>query len=248
MIRPFSLLACLGILVPAEFVASAEPAFVAPKYTVPRTATPPTIDGRLDDAVWQRAEVIREFVFPWHQSGEKEPSEARLLWDDDCLYVGHVCRDAHITALHTERDGKIPEDDCFEIMLMPNPQTPEKYYNIEWNVLGGIVDNHRPHGPNKPRAEKWDAEGLRIAGTYIGTLNDDTDNDQSWTVEIAIPWKNFLSQLNHVPPQPGDVLKGNLNRHGGKTNMQYSQWSHGGTPKPSFHTPDRFGTFLLGTE
>jgi hypothetical protein len=210
-----------------------------------RAPAPPTIDGKLDDAVWDRAGVIDRFVFPWHTSGEKEPSTAWLLWDDECLYVAHLCRDAHITAVHTERDGKIPEDDCFEIMLMPNPATPQKYYNIEWNVIGGLVDHHRPHGPDQPRAAKWDAEGLRIAGSYVGTLNDDSDVDEWWGVEVAIPWRNFQPHLKHFPPKIGDVMKGNLNRHGGKTNPQYSQWSPGGTPKPAFHTPGRFGTFTL---
>lgn len=235
------------VLVACGFAAhaSADEKFTPPEYVVRRASAPPVIDGKLDDAVWEGAGVIDQFVFPWHTSGEKEPSTARLLWDDECLYVGHVCADQHITAVHKERDGKIPEDDCFEIMLMPNPETPEKYYNIEFNVIGGIVDNHRPNGPDKPRAEKWDADGLRIAGSYEGTLNDDSDVDESWTVEIAIPWKNFSPHLKHVPPRPGDVLRGNLNRHGGKTNMQYSQWSNGGTPKPAFHTPGRFGKLVL---
>ncbi len=237
------LVAVLNIFLVA--VASADEKFTPPEYTIHRASKPPTIDGRLDDAVWKSAGVIDDFVFPWHVSGAKEPSVVRLLWDDDCLYIGHVCTDAHITAVHTERDGKIPEDDCFEIMLMPNPATPEKYYNLEWNVIGGILDNHRPNGPDKPRAEKWDAEGLRFAGSHVGTLNDDSDADESWTVEIAIPWKNFEPHLAHFPPKPGDELRGNFNRHGGKTNPQYSQWSHGGTPKPQFHTPGRFGKFTL---
>lgn len=231
----------LGLL---SATASADD-FRPPEYVIQRTATAPKIDGKLDDDIWKRAGVIDEFVFPWHKAGAKEPSVARMLWNDDGLYIGHVCTDAHITARHTARDGKISEDDCFEIMLLPNPESPLVYYNLEWNVIGGIIDNHRPNGPDKPRAEKWDAEGLRLAGAYIGTLNDDTDADESWTVEIAIPWKNFEQHLKRFPPQAGDVLKGNLNRHGGKTNMQYSQWSHGGTPQPSFHTPGRFGKFVL---
>ncbi len=234
------ILACEFALFPDDFTP--------PAYTIHRAVQPPVIDGKFDDDVWQRAPAIDEFVFPWHKAGEKEPSSARLLWDDEHLYIGHVCTDAYITARHTDRDGKIPEDDCFEIMLMPNPDTPLIYYNIEWNVIGGIVDNHRPHGPDKPRAEKWDASGLRLAGAHHGTLNNDSDTDQSWTVEIAIPWKNFEKHLKHSPPQPGDVLRGNLNRHGGQTNPQYSQWSHGGTPMPAFHTPSRFGKFTLAND
>ena len=95
--------------------------------------------------------------------------------------------------------------------------------------------------PKKPKAKVWDAEGVKIAGAYSGTLNDDSDVDTSWTCEVAIPLKNFASHMPHLPPLPGEHWNLNLNRHGGKTNMQYSQWSKADTPEPSFHTPHRFG-------
>ena len=48
---------------------------------------------------------------------------------------------------------------------------------------------------------------------------------------------------------PADTtMRVNLNRSGGKTNAQYSQWSRGNTPTPSFHTPDRFGLAHFSAE
>lgn len=236
----------LGLLIAAEVVAQADAAPAQlPEYTVLRAAVPPAIDGKLDEAAWLAAPAITDFVFPWRTGGKKEQTVAKLLWDDEHLYIAFLCEDAHITARHTERDGKIPEDDCVEIMLTPDADRPHVYFNIEFNVIGGILDNFRPHGPDKPRAPKWDAAGVKLAGTYTGTLNDDSDTDRSWQVEVAIPWRNFSAQLKSLPPRAGAVMRANLNRHGGKTNAQYSQWSHGGTPKPAFHTPDRFGRLVL---
>jgi hypothetical protein len=219
-----------------------------PEYTVLRAATPPEIDGRLDEAAWFAAPAVGAFTFTWWKEGRKEQTCAKLLWDDDCLYLAFLCEDAHITARHTERDGRIPEDDCVELMLAPDAERPEVYFNIEFNVLGGILDNFRPDGPNKPRAPKWDADGVKIAGSHAGTLNDDTDTDRSWQVEVAIPWRNFTAQARVIPPRPGTVMHANLNRHGGRTNPQYSQWSPADTPKPSFHTPGRFGRIVLAGE
>lgn len=219
-----------------------------PEYRAPRAATPPKIDGELDEQAWAAAPAAGDFVFTWYQSGRKEQTRAKLLWDDECLYLAAVCDDAHITARHTERDGKIPEDDCIEIMLAPNPASPRVYFNVEVNVIGGILDNFRPNGPDRPRAPKWDAEGVRVAGKWAGTLNDDADLDRHWQVEVAIPWRNFAAVGAAVPPRPGTVLRMNLNRHGGKTNPQYSQWAQADTPKPSFHTPDRFGRLVLTPE
>jgi hypothetical protein len=216
-----------------------------PEYTAFRAGSPIRIDGVLDEPAWFAAPVARLAHFPWWKSGRKESTTVKLLWDDEHLYVAHVSEDAHITARHTERDGKIPEDDCFEIMIAPDPTKPEVYFNLEWNVAGGLVDNFRPHGPKAPRAPKWDAEGVRIRGAYEGTLNEDADEDRHWLVEAAIPFRNFSPYMPHTPPRPGAQWRINLNRHGGDANRQYSQWSPAGTPQPSFHTPHRFGRLVF---
>lgn len=241
---------CLVAVFSAQLIgAETAPAgkFQAPQYTILRAGTPITIDGKLDEPAWFAAPHAGDFVFTWWKEGKKEQTRAKLLWDDDNLYLGILCEDAHITARHTERDGKIPEDDCFEIMVAPNVGTPHIYFNIEFNLLGGILDNFRPDGPSKPRAPKWDAEGVRIAGTYVGTLNNDADTDRYWIVEVAIPFRNFAAVAKQARPQPGTAWNVNLNRHGGKTNAQASQWSpaDASTGSRTFHTPDRFGRMIF---
>lgn len=227
-----------GITVLAVLAAALPP---PPAYQALRAESPITIDGKLDEPAWFAAPSAGDFEFPWWKSGKKESTIVKLLWDDANLYIAHVSQDEFIAARHREHDGKIPEDDCLEIMLAPNPATPEIYFNIEWNVVGGYVDNFRPQGPKKPRAPVWNAEGIVIAGSYAGTLNDDSDRDRYWLVEVKIPFQNFRDVAVRVPPRPGDHWNMNLNRHGGNTNVQYSQWSSGDTPQPSFHTPHRFG-------
>lgn len=229
-------------------LAPAEEPFRPPEYTVHRATKPPTVDGKLDEPDWTAAPTTSAFHFPWWKAGAKEPTAVKLLWDAETLYVACVCTDAHITAKHTERDGKIFEDDCFEVMVAPNAETPDVYFNLEWNVRGGLLDNFRPDGPKKPRAPKWDADGVKLAGTLAGTLNDDADTDTSWAVEAAIPLANFKPAGGTLPPKPGDVWRANFNRHGGVTNPQYSQWSPGDTPAPSFHTPHRFGKLVFSAK
>ncbi|MFQ6006433.1 MAG: sugar-binding protein [Woeseia sp.] len=65
-------------------------------FVITRTASPPTIDGWLDDAVWQQAAVIDDF----HQTdpGDGEPptedTVVRVLYDDDYLYISADLRDS----------------------------------------------------------------------------------------------------------------------------------------------------------
>ena len=214
--------------------------FQRPTYDVLRASMPITLDGRMDEAAWHEADNMGPFHFTWWQNGKKKQTVAKMLWDDKYLYIGHICQDEYITARYKNHDDPVARDDCFEVMLAPDPERPEFYFNIEWNVRGAYIDGHRAHGPKKPSVP-WVAEGVRIAGTYRGTLNDDSDKDQSWTCEVAIPLANFARYMKRKSLQPGDRWNLNLNRHGGDTNMQYSQWSRADTSKPSFHTPHRFG-------
>ncbi len=211
-----------------------------PEYAMHRTDGPMKMDGRLDEPAWLAAPVMSPFHFPWYKEGRKEQSVVKMLWDDEYVYIGHICEDAHITARTEEHDGPVSKDDCFEIMVTPDPAKPIFYFNVEWNVIGGYVDGHRPDGPKKPRVA-WDVEGARISGSLKGTINDDSDIDSWWIGEVAIPHSNFAEHMPQFPPKPGVEWRINLNRHGGDTNMQYSQWSPGDTPQPAFHVPHRFG-------
>jgi len=213
----------------------------APSYMIYRAGTPITVDGRLDEPAWTGAPDVGAFVFPWYEEGKKEQTVVKLLWDDENLYVSFICEDAHIWAEYTQRDDPVSRDDCVEVFTAPNPDRPHAYFNIEMNVLGVFLDQFHPEGPGVPVKEEWDGKGIRIATSIVGTLNDDSDTDAYWILEVAIPFQNFAGAAKHIPPQPGDVWRLGRNRCGGKTNQQYSQWAASRTEKPQFHSPDDFG-------
>jgi len=210
-------------------------------YTVYRAGTPMTIDGRLDEPAWSAAPDVGAFEFPWYEGGKQEQTVAKILWDDHNLYVAFICEDAHIWAEHTERDSEVWKDDTVEVFTAPNPDRPNAYFNIEMNVLGIFLDQFHPDGPGVPVKEEWNGKGIQIATTIRGTLNDDNDEDDYWILEVAIPFENFSGVAKHTPPAEGDVWHMGLNRLGGQTNQQYSQWSPSQTPNPQFHAPADFG-------
>ena len=235
MPRRLKILACALVSLPCARGTAAEP----PSYDVFRAAGAIVVDGRLDEPAWQAAPSVGPFVFPWHTAGDREQTDAKLLWDDENLYVSFVCQDAHISVEQTEHDAPVYQDDCVEVFTSPDPARTERYFNIEMNVGGAFLDRYHPNGPGQ--SPEWDASGVKIATSVLGTLNNDDDQDQSWTLEAAIPFSNFASVAKRAPPRDGDMWRLNLNRLGGKVNAQHSQWSRGMTPRPSFHTPDTFG-------
>ncbi len=63
-----------------------------------------------------------------------------------------------------------------------------------------------------PRGIRWaftnfDMPGLQTAVQVDGTLNDNTDIDNGWSLEIAIPWASLqlLDKERSIPPQTGDL-------------------------------------------
>lgn len=211
-----------------------------PRYTAHRADSNITIDGKLDELAWRNATSFGDFQFPWWQAGKKEQTTARMLWDDQFLYVSYDCEDLHISAMNTEHDSPVYKDDCVELFTSPNSDRPFDYFNIEMNVNCAILDRHHPDGPGK-RVPNWNSQGIVIATSVDGTLNDDTDKDRGWVLEVAIPFANFAQVTGRSHPSDGDVWHLNLNRLGGKANPQHSQWSPGTTSAPAFHAPETFG-------
>ena len=197
-----------------------------------------TVDGSLDEAGWRSAATVDPFEFSWWKEGKKEGTRAKLLWDNDFLYVSFVCEDAHIWAEHTKRDTPVYKDDCVEVFVSPDPDRLMEYYNVEMNAKGVSLDFLHPEGPGSKVA--WDPE-VQIATTIVGSLNDDNDLDRQWILEAAIPFKAFSDVAKNTPPHSGDEWRLNLHRLGGKTNPQFSQWSPSVSEEVLFHAPQFFG-------
>jgi hypothetical protein len=199
------------------------------------------IDGRLNEVAWKSADPVGEFQFPWWKEGKKEGTAAKMLWDDNYLYVSFVCEDEHIWAEHEERDSPVYRDDCVEVFISPNPDSLNQYYNVEMNVKGVSLDFYHANVGSK---EPWDPE-LRIATSIEGTLNDDSDVDRFWILEVAIPFEAYSNVAKNTPPLAGNEWRLNLNRLGGQTNPQHSQWSPSRTAEVSFHAPEFFGEVIF---
>ncbi len=216
-----------------------DPSVGRKSHNIPHTSKPLRIDGRLDEPAWKSAPAVGPFEFPWWDEGNgpRQPTEAKLLWDEKYLYAAFRCADTDIQASRTERDSPVYRDDCVELFASPFIDNPRRYFNLEINALGARLDKFRPDGVRLD--QPWNPDGILIATSHDGTPNDDSDVDKSWTVEVAFPYAALGKTLPR-PPRPGD--KWRLNVHRLENNMRVkSQWSPGDRNRPSFHTPEYFG-------
>ena len=214
-----------------------------PRYEIKRAAAPPAIDGSLDEAAWRNAPVV-VLQFLWEsQTGPKQSTRARLLWDAQALYVGFDADDADITAQFLERDDPTYRDDAVEIFINPNPQQEAVYYGFEMNARGVLYDYLNYN--SRTLFKRFDATGVKIATSLRGSLNDRTDTDRGWSLEAVIPWPNF-EELSRRPPVAGTVWKANFNRWDGvQPNRRMSIWSDPQNSESWPHVPSRFGEIVF---
>ncbi|HYO82733.1 MAG TPA: carbohydrate-binding family 9-like protein [Bryobacteraceae bacterium] len=209
-------------------------------YDVYRAVSPVTIDGKLDERAWRDAPSMGDFTFLWMKDGAKEQTIAKLLWDDENLYVSWQAHDKHISAYVTQTNGPVYQDDCVEIFIAPNPEKVKNYYNFEINAIGAMLSQARADW--RLGELWWEPEGMRYRTSFHGRpKKDELPEDTQWVVEAAIPLSNFARDAVHTPPRNGDVWRLNLQRLGGKTDAQYSAWSPLPGDRPNFHQPEAFG-------
>lgn len=201
---------------------------------------PIIIDGQVEEREWAAATKLDNFAFTWWKDGDppQQTTEARLLWDDQYLYLAFTCKDLNILAKRRGRDSQVYRDDCVEIFASPDFGNPQNYFNLEMNALGEQLDQYRPKGK---LIGKWDPEGIKIATQIQGTLNQPQDIDEGWTLEAAIPFELFPEILPDGKPNVGDRWRLNLSRLEDEMLLK-SQWSQGDRNFPRFHHPEYFGS------
>ena len=155
------------------------------------------IDGRDKEASWQKAPWSDNFIDIEGRISPKYKTNMKMLWDDQYLYFFAQMEEPHIWATLKERDTVIFYNNDFEIFIDPDGDT-HNYMEFEMNALNTVWDLFltKPYRDHGKVLDSWDIQGLKTAGYINGTLNDPSDTDRSWSVEIAMPWS--------VITEPGD--------------------------------------------
>lgn len=188
----------------------------ARRYVCHRTPVPPTVDGRLDETSWQRATWSEPFIDILGDTAPAPPLRTRvkLMWDAEFLYIGAELEEPHLWATLTARDAVIYQDDDFEVFIDPDGDT-YNYYEIEINAFGTVWDLFlvKPYREGGPAINAWDIAGLKSAVVLDGTINDPSDRDAGWTVELAIPWRVLAEAAPEGRrPRHGETWRFNFSR------------------------------------
>ena len=177
-----------------------------------RTATPPVIDGKLDDAVWNTARPIGEFrqIDPELGAPCSEETEVRFLHDSDALYLYIRCADREpdkILGTSRERDALLDVDDRVEIVFDTFHDRRNAFFfqiNAEGSKGDALITNNGANF-NKP----WD-------GLWDGVARID---EHGWSAELALPFKTLAFDPD------GEVWGFNIERYIGRK-RENARWAN----------------------
>jgi len=192
-------------------------------YEALKAATPPKLDGRLDDPCWRSAPPSSGFVRTLRDVGKPPTAQThiRLACDDRYLYVGIQCDEPHPERLKAtildDDNASVCGDDAIEMFFHPNPQSAD-YYQLAASSRGVRYDGRRLDA-------SWDAD-WQVAARV---------DKAAWFLECRIALASF--------PDRGSIWRFNVCRELRSTDpIEFHCWSdtHG-----AFHTPSRFGHLIL---
>lgn len=184
-------------------------------YYIYKTKKPINIDGKIRKHEWKNARWTDEFVDISDSINPipKYKTKCKMLWDDEYLYIAAYLEEPDLWATLKNHDDIIYNDNDFEVFIDPGNDA-SNYFEIEINALGTVMDlfMRRTYKRGGPVDMKWNTVGMKSAVYLKGTLNNNTDVDKYWTVEMAIPY-SCLEKPNRVSqPVVGATWRINFSR------------------------------------
>ncbi|MDE3742049.1 sugar-binding protein [Maribacter polysaccharolyticus] len=192
---------CLLVLIGVSFLGCAQnrdAPIVPESYVAYKTPEPLIIDGEDADEAWGRVAWTEPFVDIEGIKKPKYKTRVKMLWDDTYFYILAHLEEPHVWGNLVKRDTIIFHNNDFEVFIDPDSDT-YNYYELEVNALNTPWDLFlsKPYRDGNVVLNDWNITGLKSAVKVNGTINDPTDVDKGWVLEMAIPWEAYKKGYYH---------------------------------------------------
>jgi hypothetical protein len=151
-----------------------------PSVRAVRTSSPPTIDGRPTEDVWNEAVPITSFtqIDPAEGAPVSQPTRVAILYDDAALYVAAWLHDEYpVSTRLGRRDTNLTDSDWFAIAL-DSYLDRRTGFRLRVNPSGVRFDEALSRGAGRGGDSSWDP--VWQVATAV--------TDSGWTVEMRIPF------------------------------------------------------------
>ena len=172
-----------SIIIFSSILLSSVTVLAQPEIKAVFTDTPPTIDGLVNENVWQKASIINELYQREPNPGApvSERTEFYFLYDHNNIYIGIHCYDdpRGITAKELARDVSLGDDDRIQVIFDTYHDGRSGY----WFQIGprGSIGDALVSENGKDFNKAWD-------GLWDGKARITEDG---WEAEMIIPFKTM---------------------------------------------------------
>ncbi|MEN6402134.1 MAG: sugar-binding protein, partial [Armatimonadia bacterium] len=198
-----------------------------PQLPLKRTGTPPAIDGKLDDAVWQGPPSIPELRLLSNGDPATEKTAVWTTYDDKGLYVALRCAEsqmAKLVAKHTDRGAPLYLDDDVELFISVPSKVQDGLLTVDTTkVYQFAINANGAQSDNSGNKTDWKAAAQK--------------GERDWTVEVFIPYAAIGVTGPPSPGLPWGMQFGRQQKAKGET----TSWTKG----QSFIQKDGFGEIVF---
>ena len=231
--------------VAAKNITNVKPADAV--YKVTKLKKPLKIDANWDKPEWKNAGIIKVEKYMGTIPDFKPVVEAKMMYDQDNVYVIFRVKDRFVRSLVQEYNGNVSGDSCVEFFFAPDSDLPLKYFNLEINAGGTPLIFYVSNPWTEfVKLESSEIREIEIAHSLPSKVDPEITEPVTWTIEYRIPLSMLGKFSNVTRPVPGVVWKANFYKTGSQTsNPNYITWNFVDNPKPNFHLPQFFGTLIF---
>jgi len=157
--------------------------YTPPVVSVPQVSDAPQLDGVLDEPAWKAAATLSNFILMGGRDVPRYPTEVRLMFDADNLYIGARMYSAPDQALKADalhRDGPVQDDDYLALVI----DTQCTRQNCAVLMVNPANTHYDAFNGDATENFKWESA--------VKVLDD------GWVAELALPFRG------NVTPQPND--------------------------------------------
>jgi AraC-like DNA-binding protein len=208
------------VLICALFV----PLWAQHDITIPYTPVPMSIDGHLDE--WTLPLEIKHKSSPAYRN----QVACGLYWDAAHLYAAFKVSDSQLCVNAIgDKNARLYLNDAVEIYIDSKNDSQDKMDLNDYQLLISLTGEKTvfkgdklqiQHGSHVPKDHEGTNIILQTKSNIIGTINDTTDLDSDYSLEIAVPWSAI-----GIIPNDGYTFKIDLCNNDIDTTADMTSWA-----------------------
>ncbi|HFF8523778.1 TPA: carbohydrate-binding family 9-like protein [Providencia rettgeri] len=221
-----TLLAAGAMLVTASVAAK--------EYQINHTDQLKSLNDAQNEAVWQQAEVLTDFIYPWEKETPPK-TDFRALWSDDALFFRFIADDKDIQlGDNADKDQAVLDSDRVELFFATSPEL-KPYYTAEMDPKGRTFDAKANYYREVDPSWNWET---------LQTVGEMTPNGYVLTGKIDLDEFTRLNLWQDKDKQTlmCAILRGEFSAGEEKQVRKWISWIKPDSVKPDFHIPSAFGT------